>query len=121
MIPVLVGVGVASQRFDDPKEALEPVALMADALQRAIDDTGNRGVDRLYSPSLCQPVARRGLGALLRTDNFLVLNQCRIQTVQNALFEKWNVAEPRTVMSVPLCERRSRKCERQRLPLQREQ
>ena len=43
-VPVLVGVGVASQRFDDPKVALEPIALMAVALQRAIDDAGNPAI-----------------------------------------------------------------------------
>ena len=38
--PVLVGVGAVRQREDDPRVALEPVALMAQALQRADDDTG---------------------------------------------------------------------------------
>ena len=38
--PVLVGVGAVRQREDDPAAALEPVALMAQALQRAADDAG---------------------------------------------------------------------------------
>jgi acetyl-CoA C-acetyltransferase len=38
--PVLVGVGAIRQREDDPGAALEPVALMAQALQRAADDAG---------------------------------------------------------------------------------
>ncbi|MEE9606182.1 MAG: acetyl-CoA acetyltransferase [Myxococcota bacterium] len=36
--PVLVGVGTAMQRGDDPNQAREPVALMVEALLRAADD-----------------------------------------------------------------------------------
>jgi acetyl-CoA C-acetyltransferase len=39
---VLVGVGVADQRCDDPREALEPLELMTAALERAADDAGSR-------------------------------------------------------------------------------
>jgi acetyl-CoA C-acetyltransferase len=42
--PVLVGVGVASQREPDPRLALEPVALMLRACERAADDAGDRGL-----------------------------------------------------------------------------
>lgn len=38
--PVLVGVGTAAQRLDDPTEAKEAVALMAEALIEAADDAG---------------------------------------------------------------------------------
>lgn len=38
--PVLVGVGVADQRCEDPTEALEPFALMAAALEAAARDAG---------------------------------------------------------------------------------
>jgi acetyl-CoA C-acetyltransferase len=38
--PVLVGAGVASRREEDPARALEPSALMQEALARAGDDAG---------------------------------------------------------------------------------
>ena len=38
--PVLVGAGVAHQRLDDPAAALEAVALMATAAERAATDAG---------------------------------------------------------------------------------
>jgi acetyl-CoA acetyltransferase len=41
--PVLIGIGAVSQREPDPERALEPVALMARALERAADDAGSRG------------------------------------------------------------------------------
>jgi acetyl-CoA C-acetyltransferase len=41
-IPVLIGVGAVAQRESDPARALEPVALMARALERAADDAGSR-------------------------------------------------------------------------------
>src|SRR6478735_6242134 len=37
--PVLVGAGVAHQRFDDPAEAVEAVALMTTAVERAGEDS----------------------------------------------------------------------------------
>lgn len=42
--PVLVGVGACSQRLDDPAGALEPVALMARALEQAEEDAGARNL-----------------------------------------------------------------------------
>ncbi|MYH96554.1 MAG: acetyl-CoA acetyltransferase [Acidimicrobiia bacterium] len=46
--PVLVGVGTAAQRLDDPTEAKEAVGLMADALAAAADDAGSSSlIDRL--------------------------------------------------------------------------
>ena len=39
--PVLVGVGVVQQREDDPAHALEPLALMGNALERAAHDAGS--------------------------------------------------------------------------------
>ena len=43
-IPVLVGAGVAAQREDDPLQALEPLGLMARALERAGADSGVPGL-----------------------------------------------------------------------------
>jgi acetyl-CoA C-acetyltransferase len=40
--PVLIGVGAVSQREDDPQRSLEPVALMARALEAAAEDAGSR-------------------------------------------------------------------------------
>src|ERR1700720_645486 len=42
--PVLVGVGTASQRLDDPTAAREPSPLMAAAWDVAADDSGARGL-----------------------------------------------------------------------------
>merc|ERR1711969_232611 len=42
--PVLVGVGAVQQRLEDASEALEPVALMQAALERAADDAGSRAL-----------------------------------------------------------------------------
>jgi acetyl-CoA C-acetyltransferase len=38
--PVLVGFGQITQKSDDPRESLEPIALMAEAARRAEDDAG---------------------------------------------------------------------------------
>jgi acetyl-CoA C-acetyltransferase len=38
--PVIVGVGQVEQRVDDPTQALEPVALLADAARKTADDAG---------------------------------------------------------------------------------
>ncbi|RMD83260.1 MAG: hypothetical protein D6815_07050, partial [Candidatus Dadabacteria bacterium] len=40
--PVLVGVGAVVQREPDPQQALEPLELMAQALERAAEDAGKR-------------------------------------------------------------------------------
>jgi acetyl-CoA C-acetyltransferase len=52
--PVLVGVGVADQRCEDPGEALESSALMVAALEAAAEDAGSRrlltGADSLRVP-----------------------------------------------------------------------
>jgi acetyl-CoA C-acetyltransferase len=42
--PVLVGVGVADQRFEDARAAAEPIALMFDALRAAEADAGVAGL-----------------------------------------------------------------------------
>src|SRR5688500_18419974 len=44
--PVLVGCGQVKQRCDDPRDALEPLALMAEAAERAADDAGSRALLR---------------------------------------------------------------------------
>jgi len=38
--PVLVGAGVATQRFEDPAQALEASELMAKAVRAAVEDAG---------------------------------------------------------------------------------
>ena len=54
--PVVVGIGVATQREDDPLRAREPLDLMLDAARRAASDTGSdgarvlAGVDRIAVP-----------------------------------------------------------------------
>jgi acetyl-CoA C-acetyltransferase len=45
--PVLVGAASASQRCDDPTEAMETVDLMAEACRRAADDAGSHSLLRL--------------------------------------------------------------------------
>jgi acetyl-CoA C-acetyltransferase len=42
--PVLIGVGAVTQRDEDPARALEPLALMRDALARAAEDCGSRAL-----------------------------------------------------------------------------
>ena len=42
--PVIVGVSQLSARVDDPASALEPVALMAEVAQTAIDDAAGNGL-----------------------------------------------------------------------------
>ena len=42
--PVIVGAGVAQQRFDDPSDALEAGLLMRVALENAADDAGSRAL-----------------------------------------------------------------------------
>ena len=42
--PVLVGAGQFKQRPDNPTEALEPVAMMAEALAQAVEDAGAPGL-----------------------------------------------------------------------------
>ena len=39
-VPVLVGAGALTQRVEDPAQALEPVALMAEATRRAAENAG---------------------------------------------------------------------------------
>ena len=39
-VPVIVGVGVLTQRTEDPSAALDPLELMAEASRRAALDTG---------------------------------------------------------------------------------
>jgi acetyl-CoA C-acetyltransferase len=43
-VPVLVGAAAVSQRAEDPREAREPLRLMAEALERAADDAGSRAL-----------------------------------------------------------------------------
>ncbi len=44
-LPVLIGVGQVTDRPDDPRQGLEPLALMATAARRAADDAGLRTLD----------------------------------------------------------------------------
>lgn len=52
--PVLVGVGAITQQVEDPRQALEPLDLMAVALERAAIDAGApallSGVDSIWIP-----------------------------------------------------------------------
>jgi acetyl-CoA C-acetyltransferase len=52
--PVLVGAGAITERVDDPREASEPVDLMATALERAAEDAGSKAllaaVDSIWTP-----------------------------------------------------------------------
>jgi len=41
--PILIGIGTATQRFDDPFQAVEPIDLMVRATQAAARDAGNPG------------------------------------------------------------------------------
>ena len=38
--PAIAGVGQIVQRLDDPSEALEPIALMENAIRKAAEDAG---------------------------------------------------------------------------------
>ena len=65
--PVLVGAGVAHQRFDDPADAAEAVTLMTTAVERAGDDAhapellahGRRGVRAARHLALPRPGSDR--------------------------------------------------------------
>ena len=52
--PVLVGVGAITQHVDDPREASEPLDLMAVALELAAEDAGSKAllaaVDTIWTP-----------------------------------------------------------------------
>lgn len=53
---------------------------------------------------------------MLRNDFLLVLNQCRILKVLNALFERWNVDARKTGTNGPPYERLSRRYESRQQP-----
>lgn len=57
--PVIVGIGEIIDRPDDPAAALEPVALMARALERAGADSGGAMLERLDSVDLVALVSWR--------------------------------------------------------------
>ena len=52
--PMLIGVGAATRRAEDPRDALEPIALMREAVQRAGADAGDArwlsAVDDISAP-----------------------------------------------------------------------
>ncbi len=52
--PVVVGVGAVTEQIDDPREASEPLDLMAAALARAAEDAGSKAllaaVDTIWIP-----------------------------------------------------------------------
>ncbi len=56
-IPVIVGMGEIKDRPADPADGLEPMALMAEALRRAEDDSGARLLARLESLSVINEVS----------------------------------------------------------------
>src|SRR5665213_1874661 len=55
--PVIVGVGEVADRPDDPRDAREPAALMAEALTRADADAGGEFLDRLDSLDIVNEVS----------------------------------------------------------------
>ncbi|MEZ5170756.1 MAG: hypothetical protein R3A49_08435 [Acidimicrobiia bacterium] len=59
--PVIVGVGQVSQHEDDPAAALEPVALLEQAVRQAADDTGvgDRLLDRADTVGVVEIVSWR--------------------------------------------------------------
>lgn len=56
--PVIIGIGEITDRPDDPANSLEPMALMAEALQRAAQDA-NCGVQQLDSIDIVHQVSWR--------------------------------------------------------------
>jgi acetyl-CoA C-acetyltransferase len=57
--PVLVGVGQADQRVEDPTSALEPIALLADVAETAAEDAGvgHAVIDALDTVAIVQMVS----------------------------------------------------------------
>ena len=57
--PVLVGVGQADQRVEDPTSALEPIALLADVVDTAAEDAGvgHAVIDALDTVAIVQMVS----------------------------------------------------------------
>ena len=96
-MPVLVGAGQVLQRDADPATALEPLALMQHAAERAADDAGARDLlarlDAIYVPQgvwrytnpavrlaerLGSPKARTGLGIISgSTVQVMISRACR--------------------------------------------
>jgi acetyl-CoA C-acetyltransferase len=62
--PVLVGVGAMTEQSEDPREASEPLALMAAALGRAAEDAGSKAilaaVDTIWIPRGFWPYSNPG-------------------------------------------------------------
>ena len=62
--PVIVGVGAVTERIDDPREASEPLDLMAAALERASEDAGSKAllaaVDTIWIPRGFWPYSNPG-------------------------------------------------------------
>ena len=62
--PIIVGAGVALQRFDDPSQGVEAAVLMQRALENAADDAGSRAIlhnaDALLIPQGTWPYANPG-------------------------------------------------------------
>jgi acetyl-CoA C-acetyltransferase len=52
--PVLVGIGIVEQKYDDWREAKEPIGLMVDAARAALEDSGQQqlaaDLGRIYVP-----------------------------------------------------------------------
>jgi len=66
-VPVLMGIGEITDRPADPLDAMEPLALMAEALRRADDDAGGGWLTQLNSLNVVNQVTWRydNLPALL--------------------------------------------------------
>jgi len=64
LTPVLVGVGALTEQVEDPREASEPLELMAAALGRAAEDAGSKAIlaeiDTIWIPRGFWPYSNPG-------------------------------------------------------------
>lgn len=58
-LPVIIGIGEITDRPDDPSRALEPLALMAEALRRADQDAGGNALNAVDSLDIVHQVSWR--------------------------------------------------------------
>ncbi|MDN3647244.1 acetyl-CoA acetyltransferase [Pontixanthobacter aestiaquae] len=64
-IPVIIGVGQINDRADDPREGLDPVELMAEALRRADQDAGGDWLSQVESLAVVDQIAFRHLNPVV--------------------------------------------------------
>ncbi|MXO90990.1 acetyl-CoA acetyltransferase [Pontixanthobacter aquaemixtae] len=63
--PVIIGVGQINDRPDDPKDGLDPIGLMAAALQRADKDAGGGWIDKANSLAVVCPISHPHLNPVV--------------------------------------------------------